>query len=367
MKKHIDTHAADLKPKEISTIGPGQYSLFEEEADRDQLCFDIFFKEGPFGLILIDCYFQIFKTNQRLEQMLGRTSSEMTGRLIFDYLNGEDALSFKSILHNSKTLKSPLLLSMGLIRADNKTIVTNTYIRKYKTALGEDQYCLLLFEKEFCPNPQLLELKQEIYDAIIVTQEQERQDIGSFLHDSVAQLLYAARLNLQHFVLDFDHRERIMPVKKMLNEAIHQIRNLSMDLVPSVLNDFGLKAALKTMAERIALPGFEVIALVQEKCESLSDDVKLAIYRIVQELLNNCMKHAVASKVRVKIAYVKNQVIVEVTDNGKGFAKELKECVKDGSGLRNIVSRIHLYSGDINIKTNKIGSTVLVNLEVTKT
>ncbi len=344
---------------------PEQYSLFEQEAERDQLCFDIFFKEGPFGLILLDRYFQLFKVNSRLEHMLGRDASEMMGRLIFEYLTEEDALSFKSILQNSKTLVTPLLVSLGLIRKGNNIVMTDAYVRKYKTKLGEDQYCILLFEKEFCPNRQLLELKQEVYDAIIITQEQERQDIGNFLHDSVAQLLYAARLNLQHFVLEYDYRERIVPVKKMLNEAIHQIRNLSMDLVPSVLNDFGLKAALKTMAERIAIPGFEVTALVQEKCETLPDGLKLAIYRIVQELLNNCMKHAMATKVRVKISSAQDTIVVEVTDNGKGFAKELEECVQEGSGLRNIKSRIHLYNGDIKIKANKIGSTVLVNLQVT--
>ena len=137
-----------------------------------------------------------------------------------------------------------------------------------------------------------------------------------------------------------------------------------MDLVPSVLNDFGLKAAIGSMSERITIPDFQVIPLVQEKCEELSEEMKLAIYRIVQELLNNCMKHAVATRIRVKVTMKDDWVNVEVGDNGKGFKKEVKECMEEGSGLRNIQNRINFYNGSIKIKTQNTGTTVLVTLQV---
>ena len=365
MNEKIGNEAGNfIEPKQESVNKKGQYSLFDEDFDRDELCFDIFFKEGPFGILLLDRYFQISRLNQKLEKMLEYKPNEMYGRPVFEFLTGEDALSLKSVLQNSQTLKTPLLVSLGFVKDKSKVLITDTYVRKYKTKIGDEQYCLLIFDKEFSPNGQLLELKQEIYHTIIATQEQERQNIGHLLHDSTAQLLYAIRLNLQHQTLKSGEEDWMLPIKEMLNEAIFQIRNISMDLVPSVLHDFGLKAAIGSMSERISIPDFQVIPLVQEKCEHLSDEMKLAIYRIVQELLNNCMKHAVATRIRVKVTRKEDWVNVEVVDNGKGFKKDVKECMEEGYGLRNIQSRINFYNGIIKIKTQNTGTTVLVTLQV---
>ncbi len=365
MNKKIENGANNFNDqKNESDYIKGQYSLFEEDFDRDELCFDIFFKEGPFGIMLLDRYFQIGRLNQKLEKMLEYKPKEMLGRQVFEFLAGEDALSLKSVLQNGQALKTPLLVSLRFVKDKNKVLITDTYVRKYKTKIGDEQYCLLIFDKEFSPNGQLLELKQEIYHTIIATQEQERQNIGRLLHDSTAQLLYAIRLNLQHQTLKSGEKDWMLPMKEMLNEAIFQIRNISMDLVPSVLNDFGLKAAIGSMSERITIPDFQVIPLVQEKCEELSEEMKLAIYRIVQELLNNCMKHAVATRIRVKVTMKDDWVNVEVGDNGKGFKKEVKECMEEGSGLRNIQNRINFYNGSIKIKTQNTGTTVLVTLQV---
>lgn len=341
----------------------GQYRLFRDDSERDPLCFDIFFNDGPFGLILLDRYFQVLRANQKFSNMSRLPVAKLIGTPIFDLLEEENALSLRSVLHGAGTLHTPLFMHLTFIHADQGLLITDGYIRRFVDARGELGFCVLLFESDFCPNRQQLEIRNEIYQTIIETQEEERRNIGSALHDSVAQLLYGMRLNLQHFVMEHGNAERIMPVKKMLNEVIHEIRNISMDLFPSVIEEFGLGPAIKSMADRFSFPGFKVVTVFQENCEKISQRMKLAIYRIVQELLNNCMKHAVANHVLIRIMRSKNNEIrIEVRDNGRGFARKIEKCIEEGTGIRNIRSRIKLYQGEIRIEDNNPGTRVTVRL-----
>jgi len=354
-KTVIDTNIWDLE----------QPSLYDDNPDRDVLCFDIFFKDGPFGLILLDEFFRILKINESFEKMVQLSSLTVKGRTIYELLDWEDALQLKSVFLGTKENQIPLIMSLGFLQKRKTVLATHTYVRKYKTSLGDQHYCLLVFEKEFCPNPQLLDLKQQLYNSIIDAQEQEKQNIGRLLHDSLAQLLYAARLNLQSFL--FQHKEskgQIMPVKKLLNEAIHIIRNISMELVPSVLHDFGLKVAINSMADKISVEEFQINTWVQEQCELLPEGVKLAIYRIVQELLNNCIKHSSANKIEVSVIQEKEKVVIQVNDNGDGFANSIEQGMKQGSGLRGIKSRVQQYGGQVKVSSTKAGVKVKAILKL---
>lgn len=354
-QKIMDTNSWDIE----------QPSFYDDNPDRDVLCFDVFFKDGPFGLILLDQFFRILKINESFEKMAQLSSLELKGRTIYEFLDWEDALKLKSVFLGTKSNQIPLIMSLGFLQKRKTVLATHTYVRKYQTSLGEEHYCLLLFEKEFCPNPQLLDLQQQMYNSIIDAQEQERQSIGRLLHDSLAQLLYAARLNLQSFLLQ--HKEskgQIMPVKKLLNEAIHIIRNISMELVPSVLHDFGLKVAINSMADKISIEEFQINTWIQEQCELLPEGIKLAIYRIVQELLNNCIKHSLANKIEVSVIQDRGKVVIQVIDNGGGFENSMEQSMKQGSGLRGIKSRVEQYGGQVKVSSTKTGVKVKAILKL---
>lgn len=343
-----------------------QYVLFENEAERDPLCFDLFFKDGPFGLLILDPYFQITKVNKKFLQSLNFSASRILGRSFYSILEEEDALSLKSVLSNSSILGSPLFMNLSFINKEKRHLITQSYIKRFVNAKGEENYCILIFEKEFSPNSSQLQMRYERYQMIIETQEEERRSISSALHDSVAQLLYGIRLSLQHFIIEHGFQKDIMPAKKLLNEAIHQVRNFSMDLFPSVLDEFGLGAAVRSMANRFSFPGFKVTAAVQEECEQLTRSVKLAIYRIVQELLNNGMKHAMASHLQIRIWLKRKKVCIEVADNGQGFSIKIKDSFESGTGLRNIRDRIKIYNGNMQILEKDGFTKITIQLMVNR-
>jgi signal transduction histidine kinase len=103
------------------------------------------------------------------------------------------------------------------------------------------------------------------------------------------------------------------------------------------------------MINRISLPDFQVKSKIPAKVEELDENLKLVIYRIIQELLNNCLKHSDATKVQVKIIKNTRLLKIEVIDNGIGFNEDFIINNKKGTGLRSIKNRIDLYQGEIKV------------------
>ncbi|WP_156307241.1 histidine kinase [Sphingobacterium endophyticum] len=337
-----------------------KYTLLEETCKNDFLCFDVFFQEGPFAIIVLGKSFHVIRVNGRFDYIIGLTGKALIGRDIFEFLDSEDATTLRNIFENRDSFRKPLLISLGFRQIGKAKLSIETFVKKFNNSFNQPQYCLLLFDKEFYPHHHWIELKKEVFQAIVETQEQERNRIGHQLHDSVAQTLYAIKLNCQRLINEkhLENSVELDSIKDMLNSAINQVRNISTDLVPAVLHDFGLKAAIDFMIKRLSMPEFSIQSKMSKKAEELGDDMKLAIYRIIQELLNNCLKHSKASQVDLKVVYNSLKVKIQIKDNGIGFSKSLLESMKNGTGLRSIKNRIDLYQGEISVDQIKTGSLV---------
>lgn len=189
--------------------------------------------------------------------------------------------------------------------------------------------------------------------AVLDAQEHERMEIGKELHDNVNQILSTVRLYLDlektGKKLPFDLIERS---SELINSAITEIRNLSRTLIQPSINDIGLEQAVKELLNVIELSGKLKVQLVFDKnIESfLNRQQKLNIFRIIQEQLNNVMKHAHAKKLFISVKKEKNSVSLTVSDDGIGC--DLNNIGHDsGVGLSNIYSRAELFNGSVKITT----------------
>lgn len=343
----------------------GQYSLFDEESGGDFLCFDILFHDSIFSILILDKYFQISRINGRFEQFFGKEERQGLGSNIFDFLSASDSQNLKKVLADKDLTKEAIIVSLSFQFIGHDAQEVDVYVKAYENTFGESQYCLLLFDKHFQPDNSLNNFKQEIFKTIVDTQEKERIRIGRMLHDSVAQLLYAIRLKMQHVFGDNSYpSEDIKSMKELLNEAIVQVRNLSIDLVPSVLQDFGLVSAIHAMANRISSTDFRIEAKVPQSCEDFDNNLKLAVFRIIQELLNNAMKHSRANSVVIEVRCEERKVSITVKDNGKGFKKSLSDLQKQGTGLRAIKNRVDLYNGEFKILDVEDGAGIYTTLTI---
>ena len=195
--------------------------------------------------------------------------------------------------------------------------------------------------------------QKEILKATLNAQEEERQRIAESLHNGLGQVLYGVktsleRLNIGNSNAVADNIEILNRAKELLSMCIQESRKISHELMPSILEGFGLKASIKDVCNQ--LKGKTHFNCTFSNLDiQLDKYVQLAIYRIVQELSLNIMKHADARNAHIDVSVIDNQIHIMAKDNGKGFDK--KKDKKKGIGLKTIESKVKLLNGKISIAT----------------
>ena len=207
------------------------------------------------------------------------------------------------------------------------------------------------------------EQQRAVLTATLDAQEQERFKISRALHDSVCQILYGIRLNIQSLKVYKDNKEDFKNVNSLLDQAIKETREISYELTPSVLKEFGFTAGIKEMANRLSTQEFSLKATIKKSLDQIDQTIQLYAFRIIQELVNNCMKHAHATIAEIIVCGENDSITIMVTDNGKGFTVELGEALRKGSGLRGIKNQIFLIKGELEVSSNAKGTSVTVTFK----
>lgn len=210
-------------------------------------------------------------------------------------------------------------------------------------------------------------VRQYVAD-ITRTQEEERKRIARDLHDDTVQSLIAInqRLELVKELLKEDPNEaltRLTEIKTMVTGAIASVRQFSRDLRPLTLEDLGLSAAMQYLVNQLAQSeAIDVHYQVEGQAENLPADMEVAIYRILQEALNNIKKHARATKVNVLAEFAPEQVSLTIQDNGQGFEvpENMTDFASSGSfGIMGLEERAQLFGGKLTvISASEEGTTV---------
>jgi PAS domain S-box-containing protein len=202
---------------------------------------------------------------------------------------------------------------------------------------------------------------------LIQAQERERQMISYELHDSIAQNLSTLKIICDTF---FDGQSEIPPelnekrikLSKLIEQTIIVVRNLAYELRPPGIDEMGLVTAIEIyceeFSEKIGLKAeFQSAGMLEL---NLDDDIKIHLYRLIQEGLNNIQKHADADRVIIKLVGASPNIILRIEDNGKGFdvkARELVSGKEKRMGLRSMKERVNLLGGEITIQSRRMNGT----------
>ena len=192
----------------------------------------------------------------------------------------------------------------------------------------------------------------EVTNAIITAQEQERTQLAEELHDNINQILATARLYIECAIRDSHVEEDMVNASKdLLTRAMEEIRILSKSLVPPSLGQISLDEAIHDMLENINRTNeLQFVTDWQGIDETLlSDKLKLTLFRITQEQVNNIIKHANATMVTIEITKLEESLQLSIKDNGVGFDTYEK---RKGVGLQNIASRTELSHGTVVINSH---------------
>lgn len=207
---------------------------------------------------------------------------------------------------------------------------------------------------------QLNKQQKEQAIAVMETQEMERKRIAEDLHDSLGHLLSTAKLNLQ----TLPQEKQVQNSLTLLNQASEEIRNITFNLMPHTLEEDGLIPALEELSNKVSNTGIVRVNLQIHNMEKfqLEKQSQFNIYRIVQEAVNNILKHAGASEISIQVIGQEDHITIMIEDDGKGFNPQTH---KTGRGLKNIVTRSLWLKGNINIdSTPGKGTTITTEFPV---
>lgn len=191
------------------------------------------------------------------------------------------------------------------------------------------------------------------------TQEAERKRIGEDLHDDIGPQLGLMKMQLSMITMkNPEMTEALQPLRDQLKGTMKHVREVSHDLVPAVLYELGLATALKSISSQLDnMVGLHSITQIDDDLPSLDKKKELAIYRIVQESVNNAIKHADASQIDIHLTQEKGQVIAKVIDDGSGIAEDKKDVA--GLGLTSMKERAAAFHGEVSLLSDANQGTVV--------
>jgi signal transduction histidine kinase len=189
---------------------------------------------------------------------------------------------------------------------------------------------------------------RELSQQLVNTQEEERKNLSRELHDHVAQVLTGLRMELGRIErLAAGVGPAVAECKKLVDDMFRTVRNLALGLRPSMLDDFGLQAALEWhVRDFMARYAINVDLAMDGEFDALPDKHRTCVYRVVQEAMTNCVRHAQAKNIRVRVAAVGSQLLVTVSDDGVGLNPAHR---RNGLGLRGIDERVKELTGTLTI------------------
>ncbi|MCX8000536.1 MAG: sensor histidine kinase, partial [Leptospiraceae bacterium] len=189
---------------------------------------------------------------------------------------------------------------------------------------------------------------EELYAELIKLQETERQKIARELHDSVGQTILAAKLNLNaYFNSKKNSSEKFYRALELIDQTSQELREIYSNLYPSVLKELGLETALRSLIKNMFPENVQIQWEYKIHLEP-KEEIKLGIYRVLQEICTNITKHSKANHVWFKFFSIRNKIFIEVDDNGVGFDLTQKTN-KKGLGLNNMKFRIEGLGGSFEI------------------
>ena len=210
-------------------------------------------------------------------------------------------------------------------------------------------------------------IDKRILTAVLRTEEKSRATFSKELHDGLGPLLSSAKISLSalsHTEMDSERKEIFDNTLYVVEEALRSLREISNNLSPHVLSDFGLARGIRNFIDRSqALHNVKLSFATNLRGERYNTDIEVIMYRLACELVTNSLKHSGCSEIRLTLSATGDLLEMQYSDNGRGFNPQaMMDC---GMGLSNINSRINSLNGEFDIRSAKgkgMTATVKVNV-----
>ena len=213
--------------------------------------------------------------------------------------------------------------------------------------------------------------QNQLIEAAVRSEESERHRIAETLHDEVGAILSSVRLHFSNInALQLDDKGKALheKSKELLDEGIQKVRTISHNLHSTLLKEFGLNEAIRNFLKKTVQGTLVTVETNLDNNYLIENpETDLGVYRIIQELINNILKHAQANFINIESALKGQELLLTLHFNGKGLSQEEFEELRfrqEGLGLKNIQNRIILLKGKILFEKNKKDNQIILTIPV---
>ncbi len=332
----------------VEIIGVGRDITYQKDVEgalrRSEERFRSIVQQLSDIVFILDKDYQIVYDTPSINRILGYSEGSLIGRNIFDLLSPEDKAYIKSKTEPIKKKKEETITMEAQVEKANGEFIPIEMVFINLLHLPSIQGIVLtlrdISERKM--------LDKKILDAVIKTEEQERERFAKNLHDDLGPLLSSIKMYIGLIKTNSDI-EKLDFVTSQLNEvvkeAITTTKEVSNDLSPHILINYGLVSAIENFIKKIPI-SIKVNFNCSLPSVRYSNTIENSFYRILKELINNTVKHSGATKIDIALEEKGQHLFLMYSDNGKGFDMEKqKKSKKAGMGISNIISRAKSLNG----------------------
>jgi PAS domain S-box-containing protein len=358
---HLDTHGT--KHHIIATLNPvfdehGKVVLLipngfditsrkkaEETLQESEYAFRNVFDKTKHGILILSKDYRILAANQAVMDMTGYKLDEEKSMKITDFVSADQHHTLQerlvSIARGDTLL--PIEYKVQFRNGEIHSIQTETSVMDY---YGQEAFLLMTRDVTH-----IKEAERKLLEAVIQTEENERGRLAQDLHDGLGPVLSTIKIYFQVFLDSTDKQKKELLAEKLKNtieEAINSISEISHNISPHILRNYGFYAAMKQFIQRISLTNVVHINFDCEKEPDIDPNTGIVLYRTLTELINNSLKHSGCRNISVTCRLRDDLLYIQYSDDGKGFDVSSAIAVPGrGFGLHNIINRVTALQGKV--------------------
>ena len=334
----------------------------QEALRRSEENFETIFESSSDEIFVSDMQGNIIEVNKQATNLLGYSKEELLTMNILDLMPLKLAEKF--------------LRSRATITKEGGHLFDSEYITKYGITIPVEinsrviEFNGIIVILSISRNlVKRKETERKVLSAVIQTEEKERERFSKDMHDGIGPLLSTIKLYVNELgtpdIGKDEKKQFVEQINKMLDDAVTSIREISNNLMPRVIHEYGLVKALESFCNKVNQTGKIYVDFNADNLSpSLDKNIQLILFRVISELLTNTIKHAKAKKAYVHLQQNGDNISLTFTDNGIGFnSKKVMGDKNAGIGLKSIVSRIKSINGTCEI-TSSEGKGFRIDIEI---
>ena len=326
------------------------------------------FESVTLGIKVLDLEGNILQTNSAFQEMLGYAEDELAGRHFHHFLYPDDVGRALKLFRDVKNKGvSSFRFEHRTVHKDKSIVWARTFFTVVKRNGGDDGPAFVAGIVENITEQKRLELEMaELKDRLQNSMELERLRLAQELHDNPMQVLYSASYRIEELrtKVDPELSESLKGVKDIIQTVLQDLRATAKELRPPTIFSFGLENAIRSHAYDVQEkhPEIQIHLSLAHDQQSLPDNVRLALFRVLQQALANVVRHAEATEVHIRFSFDAEEAHLEISDNGKGFevpANWIDFVRQEHFGLAGAAERVSAFGGVLNVESQPGKSTAV--------